>query len=715
MENNNIYQTHSGSGDIVGRDKIIQVYLNSNSNNFIKSILSGKDKYLTEIPAFLCTNFIGRQTEMEILYSHLNQDKVISLFGIGGIGKSAFLQNFVKEYASRYRKLAFVEVKGDFITSFVSTTNWNDKEVFIENEGTNIEKFYRLLSQLDEYNGDNLLIIDNPDKSISNYKSNILNLKNWKIVIATRQPIEELRPFKLEELEIRQAKALFYNLFQGVENDTLLPLLLAKLSTHTLTLRLIAKTARKNHWKIEDVYDKVNKYGIEIDKYTKIIDPSTEKELSTFEHLLDRFFFDDLNSDCRWVLQQFSVIPSTAYSKDFLRLIFSIPDTFEEDKGYVSSHKDFILNTMRGVLDMIDEKHGLKSTEQSFGIKNRVRYEDAIQLLIDRGWLYDEPEGIICHEVLKNVVQRRLPPNSDICHELISNLSELIDFKEINVSEVSTKSIFAELSDYLSNALLLVNEGNERQIADLGLANLLFLLSIYYKVEGNYEKALTKMQFVIECREDFYEHLKSDIEFEDDRRTFSKAMIKTYSVYASCLHELKNNKDAIKYYKIAIEMLKELNTDTYLLANSYNSIAVVYISNKEFSVALDYQLKGLDVFLSILPSNHPNIGSMYSNISVTYDNLNNKPKEVEYLMKALDIESTTLDKNHSNFIATYNNLAISFYEQKQYKTAFEYINKSVEIAKLYYTDNHPKMKQIIKTQKEIEGSMNTPWFLRIFK
>ena len=51
-----------------------------------------------------------------------------------------------------------------------------------------------------------------------------------------------------------------------------------------------------------------------------------------------------------------------------------------------------------------------------------------------------------------------------------------------------------------------------------------------------------------------------------------------------------------------------------LLATSYNNIGLVYKNMGEYSKALSYLQKAYDIFVQVLPSTHPHIGTVKNSI-----------------------------------------------------------------------------------------------------
>ncbi len=66
----------------------------------------------------------------------------------------------------------------------------------------------------------------------------------------------------------------------------------------------------------------------------------------------------------------------------------------------------------------------------------------------------------------------------------------------------------------------------------------------------------------------------------------------------------------------------------------------------EYSKALSYYEKDLEISQKTLPANHPDLATSYNNIGGVYRNMGEYSKALSYYERALDIWQRSLPPNH---------------------------------------------------------------------
>ena len=127
------------------------------------------------------------------------------------------------------------------------------------------------------------------------------------------------------------------------------------------------------------------------------------------------------------------------------------------------------------------------------------------------------------------------------------------------------------------------------------------------------------------------------------------------------------------------------------LASSYLNLAKTYEALGDNELALEYQLKALEIFERTLPSNHPYIAASYNNAGVNFGALGDHEKEQEYLLKALAIWEQVLPSNHPHLAASYNNIGCYYDDWGDHEKALEYKRKALTIKRQELPANHPQL------------------------
>jgi len=147
---------------------------------------------------------------------------------------------------------------------------------------------------------------------------------------------------------------------------------------------------------------------------------------------------------------------------------------------------------------------------------------------------------------------------------------------------------------------------------------------------------------------------------------------------------------ALEYFEKSLEIYKKtLPANHSSLATSYNNIGNVYDHMGEYSKALEYYEKSLEIKKKTLPSNHSDLAASYNNIGNVYDSIGEYSKALEYYGKSLEIMKKTLPVNHPSLAASYNNIGNVYDSIDEYSKALEYYGKSLEIRKKTLPANHP--------------------------
>ncbi|MCS6906027.1 MAG: tetratricopeptide repeat protein, partial [Bacteroidia bacterium] len=104
---------------------------------------------------------------------------------------------------------------------------------------------------------------------------------------------------------------------------------------------------------------------------------------------------------------------------------------------------------------------------------------------------------------------------------------------------------------------------------------------------------------------------------------------------------------ALRYLEdVLLQARAWLGENHFQVAASYNNMAVVYDSQGQYTLALEYQQKALQIRIETLGQNHPEVAMSYNNMALVYKNQGQYALALEYHQKALDIRIAILEKNH---------------------------------------------------------------------
>ncbi|CAF4316735.1 unnamed protein product, partial [Rotaria sordida] len=78
----------------------------------------------------------------------------------------------------------------------------------------------------------------------------------------------------------------------------------------------------------------------------------------------------------------------------------------------------------------------------------------------------------------------------------------------------------------------------------------------------------------------------------------------------------------------------------------------------DYSKALEFYEKDLEITKKALPPNHPDLATSYNNIGGVYKNMGDYSKALEFYERSLKIKEKALPPNHPDLASSYNNMGL---------------------------------------------------------
>ena len=125
------------------------------------------------------------------------------------------------------------------------------------------------------------------------------------------------------------------------------------------------------------------------------------------------------------------------------------------------------------------------------------------------------------------------------------------------------------------------------------------------------------------------------------------------------------------------------------MASSFVNMAKTFLEKGEYSSALNYSLKALLIYETLLGTEHPDTATSYNNIAVVYRSLGEHDKALEYNKKAIGIREKVLGTEHPDTATSYNNIAVVYSDLGDYNKALEYFKKAIDIREKVLGTEHP--------------------------
>ncbi|CAF1072341.1 unnamed protein product [Rotaria sp. Silwood1] len=153
-----------------------------------------------------------------------------------------------------------------------------------------------------------------------------------------------------------------------------------------------------------------------------------------------------------------------------------------------------------------------------------------------------------------------------------------------------------------------------------------------------------------------------------------------------------NYTEALEFYQKSLEIREKcLPSNHPDLAATYNGIGLIHDNMGEYAKALEFYQKSLDIQQTSISSNQPKLAETYNNIGAVYLHLGDIWKALEFYQNSLEISPTYLPPNHPDMASIYNNIAQVYHRIQEYPKALEFYQKSLEIRQKSLPENHPDL------------------------
>jgi len=269
------------------------------------------NKFLTSPPP-KTRGFIGREQDLQELDARLKaKDQVLLVNGLGGIGKTEVCRSYFWANTNKFEKLGWIDYLGNLKESF--TSQFQIKEISAtENESLD-ERFAKILHHLANLDPNSLLIIDNIE-DLEDADLPKLRALPCKVIASSRLSLTGFEVYPLGFLSMEKCKTLFLQNYQGKPDDAALETIIELAGQHTLSVELLAKTARNSDLEIAELLNRLQEAGFNL---TEAIPESVQttwhdetQKKRFFEHMESVFELANISEDEQYILANLSVLPA---------------------------------------------------------------------------------------------------------------------------------------------------------------------------------------------------------------------------------------------------------------------------------------------------------------------------------------------------------------------------------------------------------------------
>lgn len=229
--------------------------------------LNRKDYVIPKLPA-VSPYFVGRDAEMKAIAEYLNRNSVLYVTGVGGIGKSTLIRNYIDRNKPEYDVIVYLEYDGDFKRTFCDDMQLQISTVSRLNSESVDEYFTRKLTYFRNICGEKrvLFVLDNFSGKVTKDLSRIIDCGYDTVIVTRNQPPKNSFAF-LEIGAIMETAELFrliaLNLERTLTKDErqCFEEIITLVQGHTLVIELIARQIAAGRLDIHTALGLIREHG----------------------------------------------------------------------------------------------------------------------------------------------------------------------------------------------------------------------------------------------------------------------------------------------------------------------------------------------------------------------------------------------------------------------------------------------------------------------
>ena len=400
-----------------------------------------------------CRHFIGRDKELEELYTMLEENRHVFLCGIAGIGKSELAKAYAKRYIKQYTNILYVEYTGNLHQDITDMDFIDDPPEISEQE-----RFQRHNRFLRSLKSDTLLIIDNFNVTATqdNFLSVVLKYR-CQILFTTRSNLNEYCTFQLKEINdintLFQLTSIFYS--DADKHRSTVEKIIETVHYHTFAVELAAKLLENGISTPGQLLAKLQEERASLDNEDKIriIKDGQSSKATYYSHIHTLFSLYALSQKQQDIMCNLCFLPSTGISARIFAKWLELP-------------------TLNEINDLIETGFVQTTTRHTISL----------------------------HPMIQEIALSETKPSVNICHILLDSLQKICLMHGIEVD------YYKKLFQTIGNIIELIEKDDMPKY-------LLFLENVFpYMDNYNYQKG---MREIIQELKNLLKH--KDIGTDSDR------------------------------------------------------------------------------------------------------------------------------------------------------------------------------------------------------
>jgi len=313
--------------------------------------------WLYSTPIDAPTFFTGRSEELRALDELLHQPNqhIFSLYGLGGIGKSSFVREYLSSHRSEYDAMLYLYANDNLSELLLDDETMHINAIQKQKEESSDEYLPRKLKVLTKLCAEQsiIIVLDNFSSAYIEKASAIFEL-DWKVLLISRDELPEgfCPSLQISELAVQDMARLFvYYSHCDLDSEERIDAfgsIVESIDGHTLLLELIGRQIARDYLSLSAAALLVQELGfshISEAKVDYIRDKQTVK--TTIEDILGHLLqVDYYTGRERHVLKLLSLFDAPGIPAQAFRVLADLPDMNTinslEDSGWLKVERNWL-------------------------------------------------------------------------------------------------------------------------------------------------------------------------------------------------------------------------------------------------------------------------------------------------------------------------------------------------------------------------------------
>lgn len=660
-------------------------------------------------------HFVGRKKELECVCAKMQQNDRVLLSGMGGIGKTEILKQMYNKILKENRGnenilLGYFNYElsiEETIYSALKFEKTGDREIDVS----------KAKMKLEEYSNskETYIFIDNVPTN-KEEELHYLDSVSGKIVISSRQTeYENYEAVPIDRLSLQECINIFKNESSSFSEDLNLQYIIDNLiGRHTLTVKLLARVAKRKEWSIEELKNELVTVGFKIN-YTEF--GKRTNILSEYKKL---YSISGLYEYEKNILESFSILREVKLDKNECKEYIGCDvDEYDIEILYGLYEKGWIeRSNMKYSIHPVFAEFIAESNEIDIS-KHKKLFEYIKSLVENLNDLEIRKKRMYLTKIISFAKYIHFTWKENETEKVMISIAKIAYF----YTEYDNAIFIAERIDknnkenYISAQLLLSEiylDKNDFKQVEKRLNNIFDILKsfkndlLYVDYKINYALYLEKSSKNDRDRKVAIDELLGieGLDMDDDKKG------KLYNCLGGFYTNLEKNSEnlnmALDYHKKALLIREKYSENKVIdLAMTYNNIANVHFykyrlkqekskNDSDLLNAKEFYEKSLYLRKKIYNKNHPKIARVYVNIGNVYLEQGNCKKALKFMFDGLNIRLETIGETTKEVAITYSNIMNVYVKLNDKEHALEYGKKSEKIYEKLYGKRSEQYDEIRK-------------------